>query len=205
LGWTYEQWEDHARSTEQGWGDRAWVEEFGRWVAPSVVLDEATIRTFATYLRNAASPGTAAALDRMERDTDVRHVLARHEQGAGHMAEGYARASGRAGVAIATSGPGATNLVTPIADAWMDSTPLVCITGQVRSHLIGTDAFQECDITGITIPVVTHPLHGVERVHRPLEHDRGPGPPDGTEPPGLHRQDVFAVERDRAVDLRRAG
>src|SRR5438552_1669809 len=94
--------------------------------------------------------------DAMARGTTVRHVLARHEQGAGHMAEGYARASGTVGVAIATSGPGATNLVTPIADAWMDSTPLVCITGQVRSHLIGTDAFQECDITGITIPIVKH-------------------------------------------------
>ncbi|MBX5473662.1 MAG: biosynthetic-type acetolactate synthase large subunit [Thermoleophilia bacterium] len=94
--------------------------------------------------------------DAMARGTTVRHVLARHEQGAGHMAEGYARASGRVGVAIATSGPGATNLVTPIADAWMDSTPLVCITGQVRSSLIGTDAFQECDITGITIPIVKH-------------------------------------------------
>jgi acetolactate synthase-1/2/3 large subunit len=94
--------------------------------------------------------------DALARGTTLRHVLARHEQGAGHMAEGYARASGRVGVALATSGPGATNLVTPIADAWMDSTPLVCITGQVRSHLIGTDAFQECDITGITIPIVKH-------------------------------------------------
>ncbi len=94
--------------------------------------------------------------DAMARGTSVRHVLARHEQGAGHMAQGYARASGRVGVAIATSGPGATNLVTPIADAWMDSTPLVCITGQVRTTLIGTDAFQECDITGITMPVVKH-------------------------------------------------
>jgi len=94
--------------------------------------------------------------DAIARGTTVRHVLARHEQGAGHMAEGYARASGRAGVAIATSGPGATNLVTPIADAWMDSTPLVCVTGQVRSTLIGTDAFQECDITGITMPIVKH-------------------------------------------------
>jgi acetolactate synthase I/II/III large subunit len=90
------------------------------------------------------------------RGTSVRHVLARHEQGAGHMAEGYARASGDVGVAIATSGPGATNLVTPIADAWMDSTPLVCITGQVRSSLIGTDAFQETDATGITMPIVKH-------------------------------------------------
>ncbi len=94
--------------------------------------------------------------DAMARGTTVRHVLARHEQGAGHMAEGYARATGRVGVAVATSGPGATNLVTPIADAWMDSTPLVCITGQVRTHLIGTDAFQECDITGITMPIVKH-------------------------------------------------
>jgi acetolactate synthase-1/2/3 large subunit len=94
--------------------------------------------------------------DAMARGTTVRHVLARHEQGAGHMAEGYARASGLVGVAVATSGPGATNLVTAIADAWMDSTPLVCITGQVRTHLIGTDAFQECDITGITMPIVKH-------------------------------------------------
>jgi acetolactate synthase-1/2/3 large subunit len=94
--------------------------------------------------------------DALARGTTVRHVLARHEQGAGHMAEGYARASGRVGVAIATSGPGATNLVTPIADAWMDSTPLVAITGQVRSNLIGTDAFQEIDATGITMPIVKH-------------------------------------------------
>jgi acetolactate synthase-1/2/3 large subunit len=94
--------------------------------------------------------------DAIARGTTARHVLARHEQGAGHMAEGYARASGRTGVAMATSGPGATNLVTPIADAWMDSTPLVCVTGQVRSNLIGTDAFQECDITGVTTPIVKH-------------------------------------------------
>src|ERR671935_1204762 len=94
--------------------------------------------------------------DAFARGTTIRHVLARHEQGAGHMAEGYARASGRPGVAIATSGPGATNLVTPIADAWMDSTPPVCITGQVRTSLIGTDAFQETDATGITLPIVKH-------------------------------------------------
>ncbi|MGH3003184.1 MAG: thiamine pyrophosphate-binding protein, partial [Gaiellaceae bacterium] len=94
--------------------------------------------------------------DAIARGTTVRHVLARHEQGAGHMAEGYARASGKVGVAIATSGPGATNLVTPIADAWLDSTPLVCITGQVRGDLIGTDAFQEIDATGITMPIVKH-------------------------------------------------
>src|ERR1700756_4806992 len=94
--------------------------------------------------------------DAIARGTTVRHVLARPEQGAGHMAEGYARASGKVGVAVATSGPGATNLVTAIADAWMDSTPIVCITGQVKSGLIGSDAFQEVDITGITMPVVKH-------------------------------------------------
>jgi acetolactate synthase-1/2/3 large subunit len=94
--------------------------------------------------------------DAIARGTTVRHVLARHEQGAGHMAERYARASGKVGVAIATSGPGATNLVTAMADAWMDSTPVVFITGQVRSDVIGTDAFQEVDITGITMPIVKH-------------------------------------------------
>ena len=86
----------------------------------------------------------------------LRHVLCRHEQGAGHAAEGYARASGRVGVCIGTSSPGATNLVTPIADAFMDSTPMVIITGQVGSHLLGTDAFQETDFTGITIPITKH-------------------------------------------------
>jgi acetolactate synthase I/II/III large subunit len=92
--------------------------------------------------------------DAIARGTTIRHVLVRHEQGAGHMAQGYARASGHPGVVFATSGPGATNLVTPIADARMDSTPLVCITGQVRSSLIGTMAFQECDITSVTKPLV---------------------------------------------------
>jgi acetolactate synthase I/II/III large subunit len=86
----------------------------------------------------------------------LHHVLCRHEQGAGHAAEGYARASGKVGVCVATSGPGATNLVTPIADAWMDSTPLVVITGQVSSVVLGTDAFQETDITGITVPITKH-------------------------------------------------
>src|ERR1700751_252613 len=86
----------------------------------------------------------------------IRHILVRHEQGATHMADGYARASGRGGVAIATSGPGATNMVTGIATAMMDSSPIVCITGQVGSKLIGSDAFQECDITGVTMPVTKH-------------------------------------------------
>ncbi|MGX1701643.1 acetolactate synthase large subunit [Microbacterium sp. NPDC055357] len=88
--------------------------------------------------------------------SEIRHILVRHEQGAGHAAEGYASASGRVGVAIATSGPGATNLVTAIADAYMDSVPIVCITGQVFSNLMGTDAFQEADIVGITMPITKH-------------------------------------------------
>ncbi|HEY6910033.1 MAG TPA: biosynthetic-type acetolactate synthase large subunit [Myxococcales bacterium] len=86
----------------------------------------------------------------------IRHVLVRHEQGAAHMADGYARASGRVGVAIATSGPGATNLVTGIATAMLDSSPVVCITGQVSSTALGSDAFQEIDITGITLPITKH-------------------------------------------------
>src|SRR5688572_11350794 len=88
--------------------------------------------------------------------TKIRHILVRHEQGAGHAAEGYAQATGRVGVCMATSGPGATNLVTPIADAHMDSVPLVAITGQVPSAAIGTDAFQEADIRGITMPITKH-------------------------------------------------
>ena len=86
----------------------------------------------------------------------IRHILVRHEQGAGHAATGYAQATGRIGVCMATSGPGATNLVTPIADAYMDSVPIVAITGQVPSSLIGTDGFQEADISGITIPITKH-------------------------------------------------
>ena len=87
---------------------------------------------------------------------EIRHILVRHEQGAGHMAEGYALATGKVGVCLATSGPGATNLVTPIADAMMDSVPMVAITGQVKTAAIGTDAFQEADITGITMPITKH-------------------------------------------------
>lgn len=94
--------------------------------------------------------------DAMTRYPQIRHVLVRHEQGASHMADGYARATGKVGVAIATSGPGATNLVTGIATAMMDSSPIVCITGQVPRGAIGSDAFQECDITGISLPVTKH-------------------------------------------------
>ena len=103
-------------------------------------------------------PGGAIlpAYDPLFDSTAVRHVLVRHEQGAGHAAEGYAQATGRVGVCMATSGPGATNLVTPIADAYMDSVPIVAITGQVPSAAIGTDAFQEADICGITLPITKH-------------------------------------------------
>ena len=94
--------------------------------------------------------------DALFRAEKLRHVLVRHEQGAGHAAEGYAVASGKVGVCIATSGPGATNLVTPIADAYLDSVPMVAITGQVGSPLLGTDAFQEADIRGITMPITKH-------------------------------------------------
>src|SRR5690349_645834 len=89
-------------------------------------------------------------------DSPIRHILVRHEQGAGHMAEGYAHATGRPGVAMVTSGPGATNIVTPLCDAFMDSIPMVCITGQVPFASIGTDAFQECDTVGITRSVTKH-------------------------------------------------
>jgi acetolactate synthase-1/2/3 large subunit len=103
-------------------------------------------------------PGGAIlpAYDPLLDSTAIRHILVRHEQGAGHAATGYAQATGRTGVCMATSGPGATNLVTPLADAYMDSVPIVAITGQVSSNLIGTDGFQEADISGITIPITKH-------------------------------------------------
>ncbi|HEV7918590.1 MAG TPA: biosynthetic-type acetolactate synthase large subunit [Solirubrobacterales bacterium] len=91
-------------------------------------------------------------------DSGIQHILVRHEAGGGHAAQGYAKATGKVGVSLATSGPGATNLVTPIADAYMDSVPTVFITGQVRTELLGTDGFQEADITGITMPIVKHSI-----------------------------------------------
>ena len=94
--------------------------------------------------------------DELKNHKKIKHILARHEQGAGHAAEGYARSSGKPGVAFVTSGPGATNIVTALTDAYMDSIPIVCISGQVPTHLIGTDAFQECDTTGITRPCTKH-------------------------------------------------
>ena len=94
--------------------------------------------------------------DELKNHQSIKHILARHEQGAGHAAEGYARSSGKPGVLLVTSGPGATNAVTALTDAYMDSVPIVCISGQVPTHLIGTDAFQECDTTGITRPCTKH-------------------------------------------------
>ncbi len=94
--------------------------------------------------------------DELKNHSSIKHILVRHEQGAGHAAEGYARSSGKPGIVLVTSGPGATNVVTALTDAYMDSVPLICISGQVPTHLIGTDAFQECDTTGITRPCTKH-------------------------------------------------
>jgi acetolactate synthase-1/2/3 large subunit len=94
--------------------------------------------------------------DELHQQDAIEHILVRHEQGAGHMAEGYARSTGKPGVVLVTSGPGATNVVTALQDALMDSIPLVCLTGQVPTSLIGSDAFQECDTVGITRPCTKH-------------------------------------------------
>jgi acetolactate synthase I/II/III large subunit len=131
-------------------------------------------------------------------DADFEHIQARHEQGAGHAAEGYAKASGKVGVALATSGPGATNLVTAIADAMMDSVPTVFITGQVRTDLIGTDGFQEADVTGITLPIVKHsflvtdPRQIPEYVHKAfhIASTGRPGPVLVDIPQDLSRADI---------------
>src|SRR5213082_1607467 len=131
-------------------------------------------------------------------DADLDHIQARHEQGAGHAAEGYAKASGRVGVALATSGPGATNLVTPIADAMLDSVPTVFITGQVRTDLLGTDGFQEADTIGITMPIVKHSFQVMDpreipsMVHEAFHLARTgrPGPVLVDVPQDLSRADI---------------
>ena len=121
-------------------------------------------------------------------DSPIRHILVRHEQGAGHMAEGYAHATGRPGVAMVTSGPGATNIVTPLADAYMDSIPLVCISGQVATSAIGTDAFQESDTTGITLGVTKHNWLVTDAADIPQDRARGiPYRDDRPSRPGAHR------------------
>ena len=116
------------------------------------VLEDQNVRHIFGYPGGAVLP----IYDELKNHKKIKHILVRHEQGAGHAAEGYARSSGKPGVMLVTSGPGATNAVTALTDAYMDSIPLVCITGQVPTHLIGTDAFQECDTTGITRPCTKH-------------------------------------------------
>src|ERR671935_3312210 len=131
-------------------------------------------------------------------DAGLRHVQCRHEQGAGHAAEGYAKASGKVGVALATSGPGATNLVTAIADAIMDSVPTVFLTGQVRTELIGTDGFQEADTIGITMPIVKHSFQVLDPREIPamiheafyLARTGRPGPVLVDVPQDLSRADI---------------
>jgi acetolactate synthase-1/2/3 large subunit len=142
-------------------------------------------------------------------DADITHIQVRHEQGAGHAAEGYAKASGKVGVAMATSGPGATNMVTAIADAIMDSVPTVFITGQVRTELIGTDGFQEADVTGITLPIVKHsflvtdPRQIPEYVHEAfhIASTGRPGPVLIDVPQDLSRADIEYEPRTGTPDL----
>jgi len=116
------------------------------------VLEDQNVKHIFGYPGGAVLP----IYDELKNHKSIKHILVRHEQGAGHAAEGYARSSGKPGVMLVTSGPGATNAVTALTDAYMDSIPLICITGQVPTHLIGTDAFQECDTTGITRPCTKH-------------------------------------------------
>ena len=131
-------------------------------------------------------------------DAGIRHILVRHEAGGGHAAEGYAKATGKVGVCMATSGPGATNLVTPICDAMMDSVPVVFITGQVQTHLLGTDGFQEADTIGITMPIVKHsfmiqhPLELPRTIHEAFHVARSgrPGPVVVDIPSDLSRADI---------------
>ncbi|MFK4760261.1 acetolactate synthase large subunit [Microbacterium sp. ZW T5_45] len=130
--------------------------------SPEITGAEAVVRTLellgVTDVFGLPGGAILPVYDPLMDASDLRHILVRHEQGAGHAAEGYASASGKVGVCIATSGPGATNLVTAIADAYMDSVPLLAITGQVFSTLMGTDAFQEADIVGITMPITKHSI-----------------------------------------------
>ncbi len=143
-------------------------------------------------------------------DAGIRHILCKHEQGAGHAAEGYAKASGKVGVALATSGPGATNMITPIADAMLDSVPTVFITGQVRTDLLGTDGFQEADMIGISMPVVKHSFQAIDAreiphlIHEAFHVARSgrPGPVLVDVPQDLSRADIAYDPSDAAkIDL----
>src|SRR5471032_1026447 len=143
-------------------------------------------------------------------DAGIRHILVRHEAGGGHAAEGYAKATGKLGVSLGTSGPGATNLVTPICDAMMDSVPVVFITGQVRTELLGTDGFQEADTIGITMPIVKHsfmiqhPLEIPRAIHEAFHIARSgrPGPVLIDIPQDLSRAEI---EYDPVTDIRLPG
>ena len=143
-------------------------------------------------------------------DAGIRHILVRHEAGGGHAAEGYAKATGKVGVSLGTSGPGATNLVTPICDAMMDSVPVVFITGQVRTELLGTDGFQEADTIGITMPIVKHsfmiqhPLEIPRSIHEAFHIARTgrPGPVVVDIPQDLSRADIPYEPVDRRAPAR---
>lgn len=128
--------------------------EVGRFLTGAQAIMESLVAqgvdTIFGYPGGAIMPTYDALFDYQDK---IKHILVRHEQGAGHAAQGYARMTNRAGVALVTSGPGATNLMTPIADAMLDSTPMVCLVGQVKANLLGTDAFQECDIIGVSMPI----------------------------------------------------
>lgn len=130
--------------------------ELSRVCTGSEILWETLIKEGVSVMFGYPGGAIMPAYDALPKYPQLHHVLVRHEQGAAHAAEGYARASGKVGVAVATSGPGATNLTTGIANAMLDSIPIVCITGQVSSHLLGSDAFQEVDITGVTLPITKH-------------------------------------------------
>ncbi len=144
-----------ASKSESGAGSR---EMSGAEMVVQALIDNGVTDLFG-YPGGAVLP----IYDELHQQDSVRHLLVRHEQGAGHAAEGYARSTGKPGVLLVTSGPGATNTVTPLQDALMDSIPLVCITGQVPTPLIGSDAFQECDTVGITRPCTKAQLAGQRR------------------------------------------
>src|SRR3990172_9348724 len=128
----------------------------GQKVQGAEIVCESLLRHGVSVIFGYPGGANIPIYDALYKYPELRHVLVRHEEGAVHAAEGYAWATGRPGVCFATSGPGATNLVTGLADAMLDSIPIVCITGQVPSPLIGTDAFQEADVLGLTLPVTKH-------------------------------------------------
>ncbi|MBI3955024.1 acetolactate synthase large subunit, partial [Candidatus Gottesmanbacteria bacterium] len=128
----------------------------GQKVQGAEIICECLLRQGVNVIFGYPGGANIPIYDALYKYPEIHHVLVRHEQGAAHAAEGFAWATGKPGVCFATSGPGATNLVTGIADAMMDSIPMVCITGQVPSPLIGTDAFQEADVLGITLPITKH-------------------------------------------------